>query len=1073
MNYTDPEAFFDSSPIPTAWFLKGLHIGDSIFSGANKAFRSLESNLEFNSNTETFSALFVQLHTDSQVPLDFQTGFKTLLMLRGNHSTTYNANIWIAGDNLLFLTLEATDKENVVHRKNCLIKTLDQLNKQLLEEECIVDAIAQSLKLIGQTERFQHLYVYAIDNEHLNETERFKQLFSWPEISNEVADEVMLHETDIESPKPAWLLRLEAGEAVTVQANEIAEIKMPWILWSKIEVAAFYPVMKQKQLWGFVAACKADAQVVSDEEDALLRAFSSLLGNALVRDAQRIALDNNRKVLEFNEERYRMIAENTSDGIIILNQHFEAEYISPAYLKQINCKELASPSDQKGLYFQVIDPSFLDKIKNNLQEAVQLRKEQTSYLYKANLCDGRTIWLEDHANFVFDEQLLTTRIYIISREITERKLHEEQIELSEKKFRAITETANDGILVADQSGNIIFANPKAHSIFGFEANELIDQPINIIIPAENHQQHHQLFQQFVITHVSKMMQLPREFKGLHKSGKIIPVEISLSNWIHLDETFISANIRDISERKKNEQLLRIQNNITNAVSESPDLSSFIQIIQQQLSIVTDTTNFYVAFHHPDKDLFTAPYCADELDNELEWKASRSLTGYVVTRNQPMLLKKWDIDNLVDKGVIDRIGCPAVCWMGVPLLEDGKAVGAFVLQSYSDADAYSPHDLEMMQFVSGQIALALHKKKAEQELQLLIKAVEQSPVSIVVTDEKGVIEYVNPKFCEVSGYEAKETIGHHTRMLKSGKQAEEVYRQMWLQISSGAIWSGELQNIRKNRELYWERVTISPISDLDGKISHYVAIKEDITAIKKMTDDLAQSRHLAEAGSTMKTAFLNNISHEIRTPLTHIIGFLEVIFNFDLTEEERSYYIGLINKSSDRLLQTVTDYVDISQIQSHLMESYPGNVDFRQLTTSIFSKAVKQYADKALESELRIEEDSFDDEPERLTHIHTDQDLLSKALSHLVDNAFKFTKKGKVSVTLRKHGNELLFMIEDSGIGIDPLKQKSIFESFTHAEAARSRIADGSGLGLSIVKGIAGLLNGNVWLKSQPGLGSTF
>lgn len=230
-----------------------------------------------------------------------------------------------------------------------------------------------------------------------------------------------------------------------------------------------------------------------------------------------------------------------------------------------------------------------------------------------------------------------------------------------------------------------------------------------------------------------------------------------------------------------------------------------------------------------------------------------MTGYVVTRNQPMLLKKWDIDNLVDKGVIDRIGCPAVCWMGVPLLEDGKAVGAFVLQSYSDADAYSPHDLEMMQFVSGQIALALHKKKAEQELQLLIKAVEQSPVSIVVTDEKGVIEYVNPKFCEVSGYEAKEAIGHHTRMLKSGKQAEEVYKQMWLQISSGAIWSGELQNIRKQRiilgtcDYFAHKRPGRKDFALCGHQRRYYGHK-------KMTDDLAQSRHLAEAGSTMKTAF---------------------------------------------------------------------------------------------------------------------------------------------------------------------------------------------------------------------------
>jgi two-component system, sensor histidine kinase and response regulator len=139
-----------------------------------------------------------------------------------------------------------------------------------------------------------------------------------------------------------------------------------------------------------------------------------------------------------------------------------------------------------------------------------------------------------------------------------------------------------------------------------------------------------------------------------------------------------------------------------------------------------------------------------------------------------------------------------------------------------------------------------RKQAEEDLEKLSAAVEQSPASVVITDTQGTIEYVNPKFCEVTGYSAEDAIGGNPRILKSGQTPPEVYQELWKTITAGDEWRGELSNKKKNGDLYWEAVSISAIKSPDGAISHYLAIKEDITERKRMEHDLSNSeRYLTQ------------------------------------------------------------------------------------------------------------------------------------------------------------------------------------------------------------------------------------
>ena len=132
-----------------------------------------------------------------------------------------------------------------------------------------------------------------------------------------------------------------------------------------------------------------------------------------------------------------------------------------------------------------------------------------------------------------------------------------------------------------------------------------------------------------------------------------------------------------------------------------------------------------------------------------------------------------------------------------------------------------------------------RKQAEEELKKLSQAVEQSPASVVITDLKGTIEYVNSKFCEVTGYTVEEAIGQNPRILKSGRTPKEVYQELWKTIKAGQEWRGEFQNKKKNGELYWESATISALKSAEGSIAHYLAVKEDITARKQMEDSIRE------------------------------------------------------------------------------------------------------------------------------------------------------------------------------------------------------------------------------------------
>jgi PAS domain S-box-containing protein len=360
-----------------------------------------------------------------------------------------------------------------------------------------------------------------------------------------------------------------------------------------------------------------------------------------------------------------------------------------------------------------------------------------------------------------------------------------------------------------------------------------------------------------------------------------------------------------------------------------------------------------------------------------------------------------------------------------------------------------------------------RKKAEATNRLLSKALEQSPVSVVVTEANGMIQYINRKFTEITGYTPEEVIGLTPRISKSGVQEDAFYQKLWETISAKRDWYGELVNKRKNGELYWESVLISPLLDPQQNITNYIGIKEDITHQKEMLNELIEAKEKAVESDRLKTAFLHNISHEIRTPMNAIMGFSSLLNDSDLEAEKRRFFIDVLKQNSKQLLNIIGDIINIATIEA-------GQIKVQEQTMNLnasMSLLYEQFAPKAREHNLDFTTNNG--LPDEEAFIMADETKLAEVFSNLIQNAIKFTKRGSVSFGYRIRDRKIEGFVEDTGIGIPANKQSEIFERFRQVENNMARNYGGSGLGLSIAKAYVEIMGGELKVHSEVEKGSTF
>lgn len=615
----------------------------------------------------------------------------------------------------------------------------------------------------------------------------------------------------------------------------------------------------------------------------------------------------------------------------------------------------------------------------------------------------------------------------------ERVEAEQKLKASEEKYRNIFENIQDVYYQTDLEGNVLEISPSIKHFSEFKRDEIVGKPVHRLY--ENPDDRKTL-----VAALEKKGELKDyEVKLKTSAGGVKYASINARMIFDADHKpqKITGSIRDITDRKKIEEALQ-------------EREFFFMESQKAAFIGSYKTNFHEGFWESSEVL-------DEIFG-IDKNFDRSIGGWL------------DIVHPDDREMMDSYLQEEVLSKRNPFNKEYRILRKNDKQSrWVLGQGVAVFDEEGNAIsLTGTIQDITERKLDEEKIHKLNNAVEASSEVIFMTDLEGIITYMNPAFTTVYGHEAKDVVGKVTpRILKSGVMDESAYKYFWDEILSKRVIVGELINkTRDGRNIHVEASNNAILKE-DGSIVGFISIQKDISARKQIEDELVEAKEKAEESDRLKSAFLSNMSHEIRTPMNGILGFAALLKEPTLTSDELQEYIETIQISGERMLSTINSIVDVSKIESGLIELDISETNINEKIDFLFrffkpeakNKGLKLSSKKGLSSQK--------------AHIRTDSEKVYGVLTNLIKNAIKFTHEGSIEFGYEKKGDFLEFFVLDSGIGIEGEETEHIFERFRQGSESINRGYEGSGLGLSICRSYVEMLGGKIWMENNENGGSSF
>ena len=654
-------------------------------------------------------------------------------------------------------------------------------------------------------------------------------------------------------------------------------------------------------------------------------------------------------------------------------------------------------------------------------------------------------------------------------EVTEKNRIMEGLRRSEHRYRDLLENMHEGILVIDTEGNILESNHSVRKLLGYEEDSIGKKRYWDVTPSFWQPLEKKIFSELLEDGAERKYE--KEF--MQADGGMVITEVHALEWKGADNGAknIWLFIRDITQEKGSErEILERELKYRTILEYSPlplmseDYSAIREYLWQLGDLGVENVPAYLLAHPEEvKKMIRMVVPLEASQKSLEFFEVDSLDDLADTYRKEELSEEFveTFIELLSTFLKGENVYEAEITSTTKYGKKKKVIIKWVL--------VPGHELSW-DMVLVAISDLSERLQYEERLQVLSGAIFNSPVSVVITTPDGTIEYVNPKFTEVTGYTAEEAIGQNPRILKSGNLPESFYKNLWETITKGEVWQGEFENKKKNGEIFWEHASITGIRNKKGEIAYYVAIKEDITERKKTELELIRAKEKAEESDRLKTAFLANMSHEIRTPLNAIIGFTGMLHSDTLEPQLREEYFAIINQSSQALLNLIDDIIDVAKIEAGHIRIIPHKIDISGLLKELYTSIKRDLLVNGKEVELSLTV-PFDGE----FMINVDSFRLKQILQNILNNSVKFTEKGEIEFGYRLTANDTMirFFVRDTGIGIPKDQQKVIFERFRQADDSSTRKYGGTGLGLWVSRNLVELMGGSIQVESDPGRGSTF
>ncbi len=637
----------------------------------------------------------------------------------------------------------------------------------------------------------------------------------------------------------------------------------------------------------------------------------------------------------------------------------------------------------------------------------------------------------------------------VSRDITERKRAERNLRRAKEFSEQLIDTANTIILTLDNIANLTSFNTFAEELTGYKREEVLGKNwFETFIPHRDQTEIPQVFKD-----VLKKMPTASSYENpiLCKDGS--ERLISWNNTViksDTDETIGVLSIgNDITEHKRAEELKNSIYRISEAAQSDQKLEELYRSIHTIVGEMIHAKNFYIALYDPDSELLNFPYFIDEYDeNPGDIKVGKGLTNYVLRTGRSLLASSEVYEELVKNGEVESIGAQSIDWLGVPLKTDDKTIGVIAVQSYTEEIRFGEEEKNILTFVSEQIAMTIERKRTEEEIKSLARFPAENPSPILRIDLNGILLYANkPALSMRSDWD-----------FQIGQIVPDKMQKLIKMTKYDVPWSEDLP---------CGDLIYSITSSLSPDTEYYDVFANNITDRKEAEEEREIALQEAQNANKVKDLFLANMSHEIRTPLNTILGFSDLIHEStrDVIGEEESKFFNVITSSGERLMQTVHEILDISQIDSG---TYSMKIENYNLVP-VVQELVDGMQIMAKEKQLKLEFHST----RKHTPIRADRDGISQSITNIIDNAIKYTERGQVTVELRQKYKGAILTIQDTGIGMSKEYLYKLYEAFTQESEGYTKEYQGIGLGMAIAKRHLDLNLVDIAVDSTKGIGTTF
>ena len=774
-----------------------------------------------------------------------------------------------------------------------------------------------------------------------------------------------------------------------------------------------------------------------------------------------------RKKTESELTKFQLGLERTSDAIFITDPDGAITYVNPGFTKLYGFTPDETIGKTPRILKGGVSPtsvydSFWKKILN--RETVQGEFTNKTKQQDFVTVDATTVPILDASGIL-------TGFLAIQRDITEKKKSEIELQRSKKLLDQTGKIARVGGWELYVDNKDLLWTQETYRIheLPYSFRPTLERAISFYAPSAQ-----ETIRDAFDASMARGTPFDLELPFLSNSGKKLWVRtIGEADSVKGKIVRVHGTFQDITERKHAEQMQDALFQISEAAHARITLDELYSSIHAIIGALIHAENFYIALHDETTEMLTFPYFVDTRDKLPSSKRfGKGLTEYVLRTGRSFLCNADVLQRMMASGEVEPFGSPPEYWLGVPLRVAERIIGVIVVQSYNPQTTLGEREKEILQFVSNQIALAIERKQAEQELEenarQLRAVVETVEEGITLSDQANRFLIFNTKMEELTGYSVQEAMHTPDFFLQLYPDREE--RAKAIQYVQDLIASGKVSDvettIRTKRDQRKTLLVSSTVLQLKGQ-QLFLSAYRDITQRKSAEQQIQQYANELKQLNASKDTFFSIISHDLRSPFSTLLGFIDLLESGFVmaSDATRMDYIRRISILTKQIFALLDNLLQWSRLQRGVMEFEPVYFPLERFISTFIVLLKERATKKQLELSVSIPTDLC---------ITADENMLRSIIQNLLTNAIKFTPAGgSVHLTVEKNDQHVLFTIEDTGVGMSASTVNKLFRIDVHHSTQGTEREKGTGLGLILCKEFVEKHGGTISVRSEEEKGSTF